>query len=106
MGVLPVSYSSTNSLDIANNFVDYLEHRLQTKRALVSKKHFAQLRYLAGCKVLVSKSDLAKMGPLVSLRDHNYADLVPIIRERINLCLIPDNWAQLFSQHIDESEED
>lgn len=102
---LPVSHDNTNSLDIASNFADYLEHRLQTKRALVSKQYFAKMRYLAGCKVLVKKSDLAKMGPLVSLRDHDYADLVPIIRNRINQGLIPDNWVQLFDEHIAESEE-
>lgn len=105
MGVPPVSPNSTNSLAIASNFLDYMEHRLQTKRALISKEHFAQLRYLADCKVLVSKGDLAKMGPLVSLRDHNYADLVPIIRERIKFNLIPDNWIQLFNKHITESDE-
>ena len=102
MGVPPISHSKDSSLENADKLVEYMQHRLGNKRALVSIEHFAQLGYLAGYEVPLSKNDLTKRGQSISLHDHNYADLVPAARERIQKGEIPPNWLLLFHKDMDE----
>lgn len=83
--------------------VGYAERLARTGRAMVSMELLAQLAYLAGQEIILSKKDaekLKRMKGIVSLHDNNYTRLIPIARKRINRGEIPDNWLEAFNNYI------
>lgn len=109
MEVLPVLDvpKSPLSFEDAEGLVSYMEYRLQTPRAIVSIAYLAQLGYLAACEMRISKSDFENSSKwFVSLHDFDYADLVPLARERIQQGLIPDNWLEGFAKFMNSQTDD
>lgn len=94
-----------SSFQNADGLVRYMEYRLQQKRPFVTRENFAKLGYLAGRRILMGKEDIAKRGQFVSLHDHDYADLVPLARERIQRGEIPANWLDEFNKFMDSQTE-
>lgn len=96
---------SPRSFEDADGLVTYLEWRLRTPQAFVSMEHLAQLAYLADSEIHLSEKDIEKLSRrsgLVSLKENNYASLVPVARLRVKKGEIPNNWLDEFTKSIND----
>lgn len=96
---------SPHSFEDAHGLITYLEKRLQSENGFVSRQHFAQLAYLAGLDTPLTKEDIKKNWLFVSLHQHDYREVVGIVRRRITEGKIPDNWFDEFTKFMDNQTE-